>query len=91
MVVKARHTVTKSTLSLIKRTAPSPMPTFTPPGCRLRAALCAKPELAFVQGGFHGYVLAFQYGEMSVPLLGVLRVMYWVQGRSSFSMSPRMS
>jgi hypothetical protein len=45
MVAKARRTVIKSTLSLMKRTAPSPMPTFTPPGCRLRAATLRKAKV----------------------------------------------
>src|SRR5262249_42220107 len=90
IVPRARQ-VARAMVFETKRTSPSPKRTFTPPGCLLRAALCAYPEPEFVHGGFQGYVVPLQYGETSVPLLGVLSVMNWVQGRSSFSMSPRMS
>ena len=38
IVAIGRHTPSKSTSFLTKRTEPSPMATFTPPKCRLREA-----------------------------------------------------
>src|SRR5688572_18705649 len=61
----------------------SAMITFTPPGCRLRAALCELAEPTAVYGGFSGFAPPAGWnGATSVPLLGVLIVMYIVHGVS---------
>jgi hypothetical protein len=53
MVARARHTLSKSTVSQMKRTDPSPRVTFTPPGCRLRAAaVLLAPLSPLMQGRF---------------------------------------
>src|SRR5262249_39204006 len=59
MVPKARQ-VARPMLLVTNCTWPSPNNTLTPPACRLRAALCAKPEPALVQGGLLGETLSLQ-------------------------------
>ena len=72
-----------------KRTLPSPSAAFTPPVCRLRAALCCDPALLY---GMNGSFVAptAQLTMSGADEFGVLMVMN-LNTPSSLWMSPRQS